>query len=381
MPLRAFRSVSVVVLLTVLLFVLAALPRAAAASNRLDPPPDEARHPQLSGVWYIAYVHEDFHADVDPAPNVSRFEIQRGYVTYRTRISETLSARITSDISVDQEGDGAGDIELRLKYGYVQFVAGRFGPLNGTRFRVGVLPTPWLDFEQRVNDFRVQGPMFLNRERVFISSDFGVSFSADLGGPIDASYRENVNRRNAGRWGSVAAGVFNGGGYNEIEQNENSVLQGRLTLRPLPDVLPGLQASLGVGTGKGNTADAPDYDATVVMISHESTRGVLTLTGYDGLGDLRGNVVDADGDALSQRGVSAFGEARVVRDVSLLGRYDLFRTEFAEGDRDRETWITGVAWRCLPGGQILLSYENVKELGAPTKSRRERIIGTLEFRF
>lgn len=374
---RALRPVRVVCALV----ALAAMARVASASNRLDPPPDASRHPQLSGVWYFAYVHEHVHADVDAAPSVSRFEIQRGYITYRTRINERISARITSDISVDQEGDGAGDIELRLKYGYLQFAARRIGPLHRARFRVGVLPTPWLEFEQRVNDFRVQGPMFLNRARVFISSDFGVSASADLGRQIDATYHETVNRRDAGRWGSIAIGIFNGGGYNEIEQNENSVIQGRLTIRPLPDLLPGLQASFGAGNGKGNTSAAPDYDAVAVMISHESSRTVVTLTGYDGVGDLRGNVVDEDGKAVPQRGFSTFGEAAIHRDVSLIGRYDLLRTEFDDGDRDLETWIAGVAWRCLPGGQFLLSYENVKELGAPTEERLERIIGTLEARF
>ena len=356
----------------------------ARASNLLDLPADEQRDPRIDGVWYIKYVHEDVHQrpdQPDRPQDFSRFEVQRGYVTFRTRIAERIRARVTSDISVDQEGDGAGDIELRLKYGYVEIETASFLGLHTTRFRAGVIPTPWLDFEQSVNDFRLQGPMFLNRERVFISADYGIGYHANLGARLDEDYRTRVNRRDAGRRGSFALGVFNGGGYNEIERNENTVFQARLSLRPLPDVVPGLQISGGYGSGRGNTARAPEYRARVLMLSHESTRGVITLTAYDGVGDIRGATVDENGEALDQTAVSAFGELRFLRDYSLIGRFDRLTTETHEGDHDLERWIVGVAWRVAPGGQLLVDYENEKFLGAPLLQRNEQIEVGFELRF
>lgn len=359
-------------------------PGRTAASNLLDLPHDEDRNPRITGVWFITYVHEDVFEDDDGSsgsPDFSRFEIQRGYLTYRTPITSSLRARITSDISVDQEGDGSGDIELRLKYGYIELDTGRLGPLHAGRVRAGVLQTPWISFEQELNDFRVQGPMFLNRASVFISADYGVGYFADLGAPMSEEFRATIDRRHAGRWGSIAVGIYNGGGYDEVEQNESVVPQVRLSIRLLPDSLPGLQVTTGFATGRGNTLEAPRYRSLVVMLSHEARAGVFTLTGYDGRGDLLGNEVDKNGESLDQKGGSVFGELRFLQDFSALGRFDLFRREARTGDLDTERWLVGLAWRCIPGGQLLLDYENQKALGEPMSVRNEQVKLGLEVRF
>lgn len=364
--------------------LLVSAPGRARASNLLDLPDDDARNPRITGVWFISYVHEDVFGDeTDPpdSPDFSRFEIQRGYLTYRTQITERLRARITSDLSVDQEGDGLGDIELRLKYGYVELSTGSLGPIRRGRVRAGVLQTPWLSFEQEINDFRLQGLMFLDREDIFASADYGIGFFADLGVQMDEQFRETVNRRHCGRWGSIALGLYNGGGYNEVEANENLIPQARLSLRPLPDVLPGLQVSAGFATGRGNSTAAPDYEARALMLSHEAVWGAFTLTVYEGRGDLLGDQVDADGKSLDLSGRSAFGEVRVLRNVSLISRFDRMRHETVTGNRDTERWMAGCAWRCIPGGQLLLDYENQKALGGPTTLRNERLKLGLEVRF
>ena len=288
---------------------------------------------------------------------------------------------ITSDISVDQEGDGYGDIELRLKYGYVEFHTGDHGPLHNGRFRAGVLQTPWISFEEAVNDFRLQGPMFLNRASVLISADYGAGFFADLGEKLDDDFLRTIDRRHAGRWGSFAVGIYNGGGYDEIEENESLVPQARLTLRPLPGAIPGLQISAGFASGRGNTADAPRYRSTVIMLSHEARRYVFTLTGYEGLGDLLGNEVDESGEAIEQKGGFVFAEVRFLRRYSVLGRFDHIRYEAPESNRDTERWIAGLAWRCIPGGQLLMHYESQKELGGPVLRHNEQLAAGLEVRF
>jgi len=72
-----------------------------------------------------------------------------------------------------------------------------------------------------------------------------------------------------GRYGSFSLGIYNGGGYHAKEKNQNKVLEGRLTLRPLPAALPGLQLSYFGLVGKGNQAAEPHWNAHLGMVSYE----------------------------------------------------------------------------------------------------------------
>src|SRR4029077_5147423 len=72
--------------------------------------------------------------------------------------------------------------------------------------RFGAHQTPWLDFEESINRYRVQGTMFSEREGLIPgSSDFGVGYFTPLGKYID-----------------IQTGVYNGEGYTQTDVN-NSV--------------------------------------------------------------------------------------------------------------------------------------------------------------
>ncbi len=81
--------------------------------------------------------------------------------------------------------------------------------------------------------------MFLDINKVVSSADFGLVFISYFGGEMSDSYKKKVNKSYAGRYGSMALGIFNGGGYHALEKNMNKSIEGRVTIRPLPDLIPG----------------------------------------------------------------------------------------------------------------------------------------------
>src|SRR4029450_6707604 len=135
------------------------------------------------------------------------------------QLNHLFAFRITPDI-VRETGGGssvAGSLTLRLKYGYVQMNLDDW-LWRGTFVRGGMIPTPYVDFEETVYRYRFQGPVFADREGFMPSSDNG------------AAFRTLVPRG----YGEVVVGVFNGEGFTRADPNNQKALEMRGTLRPFP---------------------------------------------------------------------------------------------------------------------------------------------------
>ena len=65
---------------------------------------------KIGGEWFVGYFYEK-----NGGESKNDFAIKRGYITISKKFNDKFSARLTQDISVDKEGDGIGDIELRIK--------------------------------------------------------------------------------------------------------------------------------------------------------------------------------------------------------------------------------------------------------------------------
>ena len=65
---------------------------------------------KISGLWFLAY-----RGNI-PSEGNDAFVVKRGYLTFKKNFNETLSVRYTQDITIDKEGDDAGNVELRFKY-------------------------------------------------------------------------------------------------------------------------------------------------------------------------------------------------------------------------------------------------------------------------
>ena len=314
----------------------------------------------------------------------SVFRIKRGYIDIRKKISAHFSARITPDVYQDPNGD----LNLRLKYAYGQFNWDWDGLVQKPLVEWGVVHMPWLDFEEHINPFRMQDTMFMERNGLFNSADLGVFFGGNFGRDMPDEFKKNVQSHFAGRWGSFGIGLYNGGGYHAVERNINKAIEGRITIRPLPDVVPGLQVSAFGIAGRGNQTDTPDgsvpdMEVLAAMISYESRRLVLTAQYEQGKGNQSGSAADADGNALPHEGYSMFGDFRLDKNArfSLIGRYDRFDTNRDDSSSDvKKRVIAGFAWQFVKGNYWLLDFDRLEHT-IPGLENEDRIQLTLQVKY
>lgn len=307
--------------------------------------------------WFLSYQNGEKKGE-----KFNEFGLKRGYVNIKKRINKVFSGRITTDITVDREGDGEGDVEMRLKYLYIKTELPDFSFLSKPYLEFGLVHTPWLDFEQNINLYRVQGSMFLDRTGVTSSADYGLVFISNIGGDMDDDYKENVNNKFAGKYGSLAFGVFNGGGYHALEKNINKAVEGRVSIRPLPYVIPGLQFTWHGALGKGNIAESPDWEYNSGFVSFESESFILTGEYFGGEGNFRGDALFSEDDftAADLNGYSFFTEIKIFDSFfSIIGRYDRYKKEQIDADLQTDRYIGGVAWHFIKGCKLLVDYDHL----------------------
>ncbi len=131
---------------------------------------------KISGQWFMAY-----RGNI-PSVGDDSFGLKRGYLTFKKNLNENFSIRYTQDITIDQEGEDAGNVEIRFKYCYLKLDMPKFLFFTEPFVEVGLVHRPWMEFEQKINTYRVQGKMFLERFGIISSADFGVNLGSLLGG-------------------------------------------------------------------------------------------------------------------------------------------------------------------------------------------------------
>jgi len=317
----------------------------------------------ISGQWFLNNSYDDLK-------KIDKFSLKRGYFTINSKLSEIFSVRYTQDITIDTEGEDAGNVEMRLKYLYLKIKLKDIKLLEDTYFEVGLVHRPWLDYEEHINKYRVQGTMFAERYHLFNSADFGITYVGLLGGELDEDFQKNISHSYPGRYGSFALGVYNGAGYHAIEFNNNKTLEGRLSLRPIPDLHPGLQFSYSFIAGMANTPDnKTDFNSSIFMLSSESKNLVTTAQYYFGSGDYYGNYSDENGKSLQNNGYSLFGEFKIpATSLALFGRYDDFESKSTHL-YDQNTALAGIAYRFLKS-KVIFDFNYFEQ--------NEKIIRTFE---
>jgi hypothetical protein len=364
----------------------------SAVATAAEPTPEAAKAPAvttvppgLKGLSIGTLVYLSYQNGNDVAgDDYNQFRIKRGYIDIRKKITPYFSARITPD--VHQEANG--DLNVRLKYAYGQFNWQWDGLIQKPHVEWGVSHMPWLDFEEHINRFRMQDTMFMERNGLFNSADMGVYFGGNFGRDMPDEFKENVQSHFAGRWGSFGVGVYNGGGYHAVEKNTNKNIEGRLTIRPAPDIVPGLQISAFGIKGKGNQSDiaeevVPDMQVMAAMVSYESRRLVATAQYERGEGNQSGTAVDADGNALPHDGYSLFTEVRLDRKsrFSVIGRYDWFDTNRDDASADiKKRYIAGLAWQFYKGNYWVLDFDRLEHT-VPGRDTEDRIQLTLQIKY
>ena len=343
-----------------LLLLFLHLSPAAGSAQQAGTGTPSAQEPRVSfsGLFYLVYENGE-----EGGEDLSRFFINRGYLTARANVLPRLTARITFDTSQDLEGDGRGDMKVRLKYAYAKYDFGNRGPFTGVGLEGGIVHMVWLDFEEHVDLYRMRDPMFMERSGMFNSADFGLTLSGGFGENLPGDYRERVSSSYAARHGSFALGLYNGAGYHGDERNQDKVLQGRLTFRPLPDVLPGLQLSglaiLGKGNAGGSEEDIPDWRVFNTFLSYQHERGTVTAQYAWGEGNQKGSWTEPGESGLANDydGFSLFGEGRLGGGWLVIGGYDRFERTSGSADRGFQRVHGGIGYDLGSQNILLLDLD------------------------
>lgn len=182
------------------------------ASTQTPAPTPAPAHPTVR-VGILSYIQYD--AELRNRDGYNAFDLTRGYINVTGDLTNRISYRITPDVKRIADGSLAGSLVLRVKYAFVQLN----GPVGGSWMRFGDHQTPWIDFEERIQRYRVQGMMFSEREGIVPGSgDFGIGYLT----PLPSNY------------GDLQVGVYNGEGFSKGEATKHKSFQGRLSVRPFP---------------------------------------------------------------------------------------------------------------------------------------------------
>ena len=310
--------------LATILFLCAAAPAAAQqATPQTQPAPAATAAPDypIVRVGMISYLQ--YNAELKNRDGLNAFDVTRGYLNVNAQVSPNVRFRFTPDVRRVTDGSMAGSLAVRVKYAFAQFD----NVLNARSWiRFGLHQSPWLDFEESVNRYRVQGPVFPEREGLIPgSADFGVSYFT----PLPKNY------------GEVHVGVYNGEGFIQTDPNKYKSVQGRFTLRPLPNrgLANGLRVSLFYNAG-WYAANRPRR-LGIAMGSYEHPRLVATIAHVWATE----NPLTAAPKDVDRQGWSMFLEPRQ-GPAGLAGifRYDAFDPDTAVGDNAQGRVITGGAY-------------------------------------
>jgi len=325
----------------------------------------------LEGLSFEILAYLDYSMGQAPLPDdleqdYNSFRNTRGYFTVKKVILPWMGVRMTFDIHQISDGD----YEVRHKYLYTELKSAGAGPFTDLVAELGLGHIPWLDFEEHINPFRCQGTMPIERAGVFNSADLGVGLRGNLGGKLEDAKNRTGQSSYDGKWGSWHFGLYNGSGYHGIERNEDKPIEGRITLRPMPSVLPGLQLSYFGIYGQGNVKPddeqgikAPDYNVNLAMISFTHPRFVLTGQYFTTSGNAKGEWLDEQGDALKTVGYSAFASVKLPvpgDKLSLWGRVDHFDADADHVIADKTAYdmvIGSLTWDFHKGNMLMLVYE------------------------
>jgi len=331
---------------------------------------------KVNGLWYISYMNgkgKDVGGSAGDDEQRSKTAIKRGYVRFTKSITSWFDAHVTFDVTQVKEelispnkSNIDGSIMIRTKYIYGKFKFPDIGFLTKPTLEFGQVHFPWLDFEEHVNWYRCQDTMFTERNGLYNSADFGITFTALLGGEMPEWYKKRVNSHYAGRYGSISLGIYNGAGYHGREKNNDKPIEGRITIRPLPDILPGLQFSYFGIRGKANLEhNPPNWQVNLLFASYEHEYFTATAQYYWGKSNFKGT------DDYDKDGYSFFLELKPYAfssfPISVIGRYDYFDQNDEQDDLDDGTldesrrYIFGIAYHLYKPhkNMILLDYDYV----------------------
>jgi hypothetical protein len=294
----------------------------------------------------VGYLHYLYQLK-DTANHTNNFDVARAYLNVVGRL-DAVSTRITPDIY--RVADGS--LAFRLKYAYLAYAPKG----NALTYKLGQIQTPWVDFEETLWDFRMQGPVAMDRGEN--RTPFAYLSSSDFGFGVD------------GRWGpdriNAQIALINGEGYNRAPGDQRKDIAARVSIRVketddssrVGGVRLSAYAHHGKPTGGGIR------NRLLGMVSHRSRR--LTLAGE--VAFTRDSAATPLAAGRSGRVLSAFAVYRMPQSrTAVIGRVDLVDPNTATPGNRQTRIIAGLSYQLAPNVRLLGDIDHVTyEGGSPT---------------
>lgn len=299
----------------------------------------------IGGVGYAQYGYQL----QDTANHVNNFDVTRAYINILGRFAHGVSVRITPDIYRTADG-----LTYRLKYGFVAWTPDS----SALTMKLGMVNTPFVEWEEQLWDYRMQGTIAMDRYGYLSSSDLGVLVEGNWGA-------EKV---------TMSAGIINGENYNKPLGDNGKDLVGRVSVRlkSTDDAsrTGGLRLTVYGQTGRPNEGGI--RQRLLGVLSYRSK--MLTLVGEAAVTKDSALTTPVTAERKG-RVFTTFGVLRVPPSYKLqfIGRLDLADPN-TPIDNDRQTRIiAGVGYQLSPNLRLLVDLDHLSYQGGITTPALEAV--------
>lgn len=308
----------------------------------------------VGGVVYAQYLYQLG----DTANHLNNFDVTRAYLNVTGRFAEGLATRVTADVYRNADGSTA----YRLKYAYAAYTPGG-SPLT---FKLGLIHTALLDWEEALWDYRMQGTMPMERGGYVSSADFGAGVDGRWGG-------ERVHFQLA---------MVNGENYNQTPGDRWKDYQGRVSVRLAESDdasrVGGLRLTGYAQLGKPTTGGT--RNRFLGMVSYKANRATLAAEAGFTRTAVGTGAPTVPGRILAGYGVFRLAPSR----AALVGRVDLSDPNTGVADDGTTRLIAGVSYQLTPNLRLLADLDHLIYQGTPTAAQyatRSQGLAQVQFTF
>ena len=318
---------------------LAAVALSALTASAVQAQASAQQAPQVSvtGVVYTQYQYSDA-----PIAAKSTFDMTRAYVNVLGRLANGINTRLTMDIIPS----AATNQIYRLKFAYAAWTPAR----SSLTYKLGMINTPWVDFEETLWDYRMQGTIAVDRNPGGGSPLFTMT-AADIGFGVDGRWNnDQVNAQFA---------LVNGEGYSGGTGDFRKDFEARVSYRIQPtddnSRVGGLRLSgyLGVGKATGGA----DRNRYLGMLSYRTTEYTVA-----------GEYVSVKNAAVTGSIISAFGVYHLSppSKIAVIARVDIVDPNTNVANNKVTRLIGGASYQLSPNVRMLADLDRVKPQGGGT---------------
>ena len=317
---------------------LAAVALSALTASAVSAQTTAQQAPQVSvtGVVYTQYQYSDA-----PIAAKSTFDMTRAYVNVLGRFANGITTRVTTDIIPSALTNQV----IRLKYAFAAWT-----PTGSSlTYKLGMIHTPWVDFEETLWDYRMQGTIAVDRNPIGGPSTMT---AADIGVGVDGHWNgERINGQFV---------IVNGEGYSGGTGDFRKDVEARVSVRVQPtndnSRVGGLRVSGYAGIGKV-TGIGADRNRYLGMLSYKTVQYTFA-----------GEFVSVKNGAVTGSIISAFGVYHLSSPskIAVIARVDVFDPNTSVANDGNTRIIAGASYQLSPNVRLLADLDRLKGQGGAT---------------